>query len=337
MADEAQAAPSAAPEALQVPHDAEGYLQWRMTGEIPEQPKKAESAAADAPKEEKSEAKSEAAAKPESETGGQEHKKGGKKSAEERIAQLTARTKELEARLEAASKPEATKANEKAEPAAKPQEKLEAPKKPLLKDFKSYDEYETAKDKYYEDLADYRAALKLAEFRQQQVQQAKSQELQTKLTDARARYENADAVIAPAAKSIMEDAQIPGVVKAMVDDSPVMIDLLYVLGSKAEELSQFVTLAKTQPLAAMRTVAAMEQMIQAELGKSEQNRGADGKFSKSEEKAPEKKETKAPPPEKVLGGGSPPADEAEAALKAGNFREFKRIENQRDLERRKGR
>ena len=95
----------------------------------------------------------------------------------------------------------------------------------------------------------------------------------------------------------------------MVDDSPVMLDLLYVLGSKPDELAAFVTLAQTKPLEAVRKLAVMENLVKSELGKtaktdtSTTQRGEDGKFqSTAGTETPENKGTKAPPPAREVGG-----------------------------------
>jgi hypothetical protein len=48
----------------------------------------------------------------------------------------------------------------------------EAPKKPKIDDFKTIDEYEDAKDKYYEDLTEQRAKKLLADYRQEETQKA---------------------------------------------------------------------------------------------------------------------------------------------------------------------
>lgn len=178
-------------------------------------------------------------------------------------------------------------------------------------------------------------------FRQQTAQEAQNKELATKLADARSRYPDADAAIAPAAKAILGDAAVPPVVKALVDGSPVMIDLLYVLGSKADELTSFVNLARTNPLEAVRKIAVMENLVKGEMGKTtsgQAQRGEDGKFQPADKTTPEKKETKAPPPaHEVAGRGAPPPDEAESAVKSNDFRAFKAAADRKDIARRQGR
>ena len=269
------AAVEAAPAAADVPRDAEAYTNWRMTGKVPEaktsKAKTEASPASDAQKAEKSETAAE------SETA--MHQESGK-NAESRIKQLVAEKKALEAKLAEGAKPEAKETKTEAESSTakpkespKPETKLEAPKKPKLEDFKTYEEYDLAKDEYFEKLADFKAQKSLQDYRQQQVQEAQSKELATKLAEARTRYPDADQAIAPAAKAILEDAKIPPVIKAMVDDSPVMLDLLYVLGSKADELAAFVTLAQSKPLEAGPQAGGDGEPGESRDGQDGQNHG----------------------------------------------------------------
>lgn len=330
--------------ALEIPKGSQDYANWRLTGKLPkaaeaakETPaESAEAAAADTSKETQSENAAE------SEAAQQQESKGKGKGAEDRIKQLIAEKKELERKLaeKAEQKPEGKETKPAESSTAKPAEqKLEAPKKPKLDDFKTYEEYDAAKDKYFEDLADYKAMERLNKHIQQQAQQARNQQLAQQLTDARTRYADADQVIAPAAKAIMEDAAIPPVVKAMVDDSPVMLDVLYKLGKG--ELSKFVETARTKPLDAVRQLAALEAELKGTVKEStgkQAARGADGKFAKAEEaeapakETPKETVTKAPPPPREVGGrGSQPPDEVQAAVKANDFRTFRNAQNRRDL------
>ncbi len=167
--------------------------------------------------------------------------------------------------------------------------------------------------------------------------------MKAKLAEAATRYgETAETTIRETSSTIFSDAKIQGVVKAMVNDSPVFVDLLYVLGSKPEDLADFVETAQKNPGAAIRKLVLVEKLVMEELaakgGKSEGEtaRGEDGKF-----KAPEKKTTAAPPPPKEVSGtqaASP--DELETAyqhaLKTGDARKIIDLENQRELRRRKG-
>lgn len=231
--------------------------------------------------------------------------------------------------------------------AAKPEQKQaepadsKAPVKPKPEDFegKPWTEYEAAKDKYFEDLADYKATKAIEDDRAARQQETVSKELQTKLDDAKSRYgETAESTIRETSSAIFNDAKIAGVVKALVNDSPVLVDLLYVIGSKAEDMADFVKTAQSNPGAAIRKLVLIEKFVMEELakgGKSENEtaqRGDDGKF-----KAPEKKITAAPPPPKEVGAtGAPPPDEVEAAIKRGDDRAAIDAMNRADIRRRKG-
>ena len=215
-----------------------------------------------------------------------------------------------------------------------------APVKPKQDDFegKPWAEYEAAKDKYFEDLTDYKAAKAVESDRERQRQETQTAELNGKLAEAQKRYgDTAKDTISTTANAVFEDSKIPGVVKALVNDSPVLVDLLYVLGSKPEDLEDFVSTARSNPSAAVRKLVLIEKLVMEELAKgapaAETERGEDGKF-----KAPEKKLTAAPPPPKEVGGkGAPPPDDAETAFNRGDARAFIEAENRREFARRKGR
>ena len=82
------------------------------------------------------------------------------------------------------------------------------------------------------------------------------------------------------ATAVFEDSRIPGVVKSLVNDSPVLVDLLYVLGSKAEDLEDFISTAHSNPSAAVRKLVLIEKLVMEELAKgapdAETERGEDG-------------------------------------------------------------
>ena len=130
--------------------------------------------------------------------------------------------------------------------------------------------------------------------RTQQRQEAAQKEMQTRLDAAKSRYgEGSDATIVEAAKAIFQDQQIPGAIREVLNESDVLIDVLYTLGKDAEGLAEFVELAKSKPGAAMRKAVLVEKLVSEELGKGGSSagetpeRGADGKFVS--QKPPEKK------------------------------------------------
>lgn len=217
---------------------------------------------------------------------------------------------------------------------------LKIPIRPKAADYegKTWAEYEAAKDQFSDEQADYKASRKLEEFKVSQRNESAQKELDGKLAEAEKRYgEEAKGTISKAASTIFNDAKIPGAVKALVNDSPVLTDLLYVLGSKEEDMADFIQSAQASPGAAIRKLVLIEKLVIEELaksGKSDTDRGEDGKF----QKAPEKKLTAAPPPPKEVDGTkAAPPDASEAAYKRGDARAYIEAENLRELRQRKGR
>jgi len=201
-------------------------------------------------------------------------------------------------------------------------------------------------------MIDYKDAVR----QHQRAQQESIRATDLKIAEAAKQYGGeSEAVIRSTSKSFFEvkDGKIapliPPAVLQVVNDSPLWPHLVYTLGSgDPAELAAFMDLARTNPGAAIRKIVAMEGLIETELGKgsgksaaaaSEASatppRGDDGKFQKS---TPDKQESKAPPPAReVSGRGGTPPDELDQAVKANDFRTLQRLENQRDMERRRGR
>jgi hypothetical protein len=122
---------------------------------------------------------------------------------------------------------------------------------------------------------------------------------QSKLDEARARYDDADDVIFPANQAI-QTAKMPQVVKEVFAQSDVFIDLCYVVGSDPAELKKFIELAQSNPRAAIGKVFEYERGIREELSpKNDTPRDDKGKFT-----APEVKKTSAPKPPSPVGGAS---------------------------------
>src|SRR6185312_11402609 len=149
----------------------EQYDTWMLKGELPTAK----------PSESPTETKTQIETPEESgkSKGNQEAGKG--KGVKERNAQLDGEIQELEARLarkadlkrQLESEPGENKGTPPAE--TKPAE-LKAPVKPKVDDFKTWDEYETARDKFFEDLSDYKVAKALQEDRAQRAEEAKKQQ-----------------------------------------------------------------------------------------------------------------------------------------------------------------
>lgn len=349
----APAAPAAEPA---VPSEKAAYDHWRRTGEVKP---KAESAPAKKSSDTKpagageGEGDQASGTAPESETGKKQEHKPSK--AEARLNELLEDLRkagftpaELKTFRKEAAKTDPSRAAEKAleEHTDKPAGKEsgdKAPVRPKESDYKTWEEYEAARDKYFEDLADYKANQAVVKDRESRAREAAEKDMLERVNKAKERYgEGADVTIVSTAKTVFNDQAIPGVIRQMAGDSPVLVDLMYALGSDAAKLAEFVDLAKTNPSQALRKLIVMEGLVQQELAKSSRVGGDDapvrdesGKFVS--DKPPEKKTTSAPPPPKAVSGRSgPPADEVASAVDAGDFRSYREAANRRDLARRKG-
>lgn len=344
VAESSPAEPAAAtpePSApVSVPTDPESYAEWRQTGKLPDKDDKPSKREASASSKTSVDEESEKGA-PVSETGNK-----GRENAETRIKRLVSERDSFKARLEAletgkkdapAASSTAPAKDAKAE-SSTAQETDKRPVRPKQEDFDTWSAYEAAQDKYLEDLADYKASKRLEEHTQRQRQEAATREMQQRLDGARERYgQEAETKIISTAESVFADNGVAPALKAAIGRSDVIVDALYVMGSDAEELSEFLDLAKKDPLEALRKWFTVEALIKEELksGKAANGtpRGPDGKFL-AEKPA---KRVEAPPPTRVLGGNSsPPGDERERAVKNGDFRAFKADADRRDMQRFRG-
>lgn len=349
--------------AVEVPSDAKAYAEWRSTGKLPQ----AESAPAKKPSDTKAadnavegEGDGRAPEAADSETENHQGRKPGK--AETRLNELLAQMREaglspselkdfkkqyqrVQQQEQTSEKPAAEK-KPVTEHTEKPQG-LEPPKKPVEKDFKTWEEYEAARDKYVEDLAEFKANAAVEKDRAERRREAAEREMAVRLNAAKTKYkdDNADKTIVETAKEVFNDkTPVPAVIREVLNESEHLVDVLYVLGSDGEALGEFLDLCKTAPGKAMRKAILIEKLVMDELDgkgggekpaaetKETPTRGSDGKFV-----AP-KKETKAPPPPRETSGRSGPvADERERAIESGDFASYRDAANRRDLARFQGR
>lgn len=220
-----------------------------------------------------------------------------------------------------------------------------APVRPNRKDFEGQDWaiYEDKLSEYYEAMADYKAEKAIEGDRARQRQEAETRELQGKVADAEKRYgAEAKTTIQKASTEIFSDAKIHGLVKQWLNDSSALVDVLYVLGEKEANLSDFLETARSNPRAAITKLVLVEQLVMEELakggGEAKAERGEDGKFKPS---TPEKKTTAAPPPPKELGGiHAAPPNEVEtataSAIKGGDARAAIDAMTREQIRRKKG-
>src|SRR5262252_7505771 len=242
-----QPAPSPADGAPSIPRDPEAYAAWRQTGKLPEAPPNGDSATPTQPK------KGDSATHADNE--GQEPER-----TKDRVAELLAERHALRTELETlkAGKPGA-KTDSPPKPAvdaktdSSPKSESKRPVKPKQDDFDSWDAYESAKDKYDEDLAAYKAQEMLDGHIQQQQKEAQTREMQSRLNEAKERYgAEAEPKIIGTAKTVFDDQAVAPVVKIAMGRSEVIVDALYVLGSDAEDFEKFIDLSKSDPLEAIR-------------------------------------------------------------------------------------
>lgn len=318
------------------------YAEWRMTGELPEsKPKIADAASADAPKVEKSAVEeTENAGEPEAPRK-QEHKS---RSAEQRIKQLVAENKRIQAELAEARQPRESRQADPAPAKHQPQNYQEWRK--AFQPSTWINDYAKANpESSYEDataaMADYLGDVR-DQFKASESQRSKMvSEMEQKVNDARARYgEHFDEVLRPTVDRIVQDPGIAPAVKGMVNDSEVVADLIFTIGSDPKTLSDFIQLSKTNPGKALRYIAAVEAGIEAELEKTASGQSQTAK----QESAPVKRkpESAPEPPLEVGNRGNTGRDEADRAFDAiakgdqNATRAWLNAENAKALRRRKG-
>ena len=278
------------------------FSYYRETNELPDRFKPAvieESAPSDAPEEtEESEAEeAESAGDPEPPKEPQEKSKG----AEQRIKQLLAEKKRLQTELDAARKPTQTQAESSpARPVQTYQEWRKAfqPSK-WIEDYAKQNPTST-----YEDanaaMADHLGDVREHFTKVGQQREAERRELESKVSDARSRYgDELDEVLKPTVSRILGDQSVSVAVKQMINESELLPDVIFTLGSDEQELDKFL---KLSPGKQLRYIAAIEAGIQAELSTESAPRDESGKFAKQD--PPAKKQTSAPKPPSTIGGTS---------------------------------
>jgi hypothetical protein len=338
---------------LQIPKDPEQYAEWRQTGKLPgdkqdKQPKDADSEPA---KESADGEEPEEKHAPAPEAGSKQERR--RDTAADRLQEILgdlkraglspSELKTFKRELQQQQQPQAQTPQTSVNPPAQAQQPQPEPlKEPKLEDFKTWEEFQAADRKYFREMARQEAR---EEFRQQLAQQAQAAAAQAagqRLADAKQRYgEEAESSIVSAARQVFSDQQIPPVIKAIVNDSPVIADLLYVMGSNQSDFDQFLQLAKTNPGEALRKAVLLEQLVKDELQKQSSSNGATAERDESgqfvSKKPPAKKVSEAPPPaSEVSSRSSPPKDASQAAFERGDFRAFRNEENRKEMVAKRG-
>lgn len=328
------AAPSAAVETPKFTQfdgwDEDGTPVVSKKAETQDKPEGADSAAADASTE-----------KPEDvpDSAGKKAQEKRKPDVESRFKKLTddhkAAVAKLERELEEARKPKETKPAESS-PAKAAETKLAEPNhtrpRPKLDDkgpdgkqlYANYEEHQEA-------VTDWRVEQKLAARDREQQAQQQQKALGKQLEEARGRYTDFDSVTKPLIQDLMKP-EIPREVFAVLNDSPVLADLLYTIGGTEASKADFLGDCRTNPARALRKALLMEQEIVKELGKGK----GDEKKAGEGEATPVIPKPRAPkPPTEVGGRGAPGEDPLIAAAKANDFRSFEAEATRRALASRK--
>jgi hypothetical protein len=322
--------------------------EWTRTGAIPKAPARQDSAPASdkknaaapdpAPDKKPAVTASESATEKDSQ---KPHLKT-KEDTAKRIEELLSETKSLRERLEVAERrtqqPEKRDDKQGSQPAPKAEEYQPLDEKKFFAENPkaTYEDFIRAAAKHE---AKWEARQEIAAERQRIAQETAAKEMIAKLEEAKTRYPDVQEKVVGATGTVFNDPQIPFAVKALLNESDVLIDLMYVLGAKAEDLSSFVQLAKTNPGGALRKIALTESLVKEQLktgkaGKTSDTpaRGEDGKFKPDAEKKEASAEPKprAPKPAAEVGGrGAAGEDPAISAAREGNFSAFEAEQNRR--------
>lgn len=233
-----------------------------------------------------------------------EQKRG--QTAQERIAELKLTIERIEKGAGLDSKPKAESAP------ATPEHVEQTRTKPTPEDKNSdgSDKYPTHED-YIEGVVEWNVEKREAGKAAKAQEKAQADVLDEKINEARTRYGSEfDKILQPSAEEIYKDAAISPVIKTMIGDSEVMVDLIYTLASDPAEFAKFKTMAAKQPGKAIRYIALTESLIAQEI---EAKTSAPVEI-KTEE-TPAKPKTQAPKPVSEVGGrASTPPDSLQSAL-----------------------
>lgn len=262
--------------------------------------------------------------------GNQEAGKG--KGVKARNEQLDSEIQELEARLarkadlkrqlesDTGVKTESPTVTE-----TKPAE-LKAPVKPRVEEFKTWDEYEAAKDKYVEDLSDYKVKVAIQEDRAQRAEEAKKQQQETEgqkaaekwngqIEAAAKKHSDWNDVIGPVSELVGKDPRFQ-VGASFLLDSEVGAEILYHLGANPDEAR---AIAAMSPI---KQIAALTRIEDSLTKPAESAKAPPG---------PKKVTETPPPPSDLAGRNQLNPDPVQAASEADDMEAYIREANARDL------
>jgi hypothetical protein len=327
--------------AVEVPKDSEGYANWRLTGKLPD-PKPVVVIADGEAENPESDAAGSADEKgvPASEAGKEKNagQQQPRSTAASRLNEILGDLKS--AGLSPAELKTFKRERQQAPPViVAPEPPVKLPDRPIRPKYEDFDSdnvaYEAAMDKHEEALAEWKANQAIERFKKTEADKATRQQLTTKLAEAKTRYgDEAQSIITSTTGQIVGDANIPIELKRIINSSPVLVDLMFVMGQKPEDLTEFINTAKTDPDAAMRRVVLLERLVMEELT-AKPVKGA--KEVVEDPAVPGSKKLKAfEPPEEIGGNKGVPLDEVAEAGKTNDFAKYRRVANSRDIARAKG-
>lgn len=334
MSDVAIAVPSTA-EPMELPRSGTPeYAEWRNTGALPtSEPIVADPAPADTSKETPSDA-------PDSDPEPKQESRR-KPGAEARIAELTAKNRQLEKDLEESRKSKEAKADPP--PARQPDTRPKPKPEDQVDGKPKYIVYED----YVEDLADWKAEQRMATREREQAQAKQLESTTQKLNEARTRYEDYDSKAMPVVQELLKEG-VSREVFSVLNDSPVLADLLYTIGGSEETKAAFLKDCRDNPGKALRVALLMEQEIVKELalsGAGKADRNDKGQFTpKVEVETPVKRgpESAAKPPIEIGNRGAGAGDDYAQALsdldagKPGAFQRLKALDDAKELRAKRG-
>ena len=305
----------------------ESYAEWRLSGTIPEKPKKADPAPAE--KTESGDAADPAAPK------GVEKPAKRRPDVEARFKTFSDEIKKLRQELDEARNPK--------------KQEVQTPRN--YEDWRSGFKVKAWTDAYaaqnpnasweeiQDALTDYKADVREAYRNAERETENRVKQVSSRLNEARRIYSDFDSVARPVLTDLLEadgKKEIDPFISRMINDSPFLPHLLYVIGGSEETRADFAETVRRDPRKAAWLITNMEDSISKELSK---------KSSSSEPaKTTAQKEPPrtAAPPIEIGSRGGVTMDESERAMDAmkkgdlNAFAAWKRAEDRKDLARRRG-
>jgi hypothetical protein len=315
------AASSTAPIPNEIELNAEQRKHWQMTGELPEEKPEAETEKAETEKAETEKAGAEKeplADRPPAEVSARKLKK----TARDRIQDLVRDKRALEARIsQYEQRQQQAPAGEE-----RPRQAPATREKPQVNDSNADGTAKYASyDNFAEDLADWKAEQRIAQFRAELQSDREKQERATKIEQdnwevarnwqdrvnrAKSRYPN---IVQELRELPKESIPAGGVIDRWILESPDGVGIAHYFHAHPQELA---ALAAQMPFAQARELTRIEMRIS-------------DKDTKPVTRAPR-------PPREVSGTGAGGADEVAAAIENNDVRSYIALENARELKARRG-